>query len=397
MNRRSTYVLLILVGLIAVLIYSLFEFRKVPDVQWRADYSFESKQPYGMWMFKSLLVKRFLHIPIVEYDRDTTLVDFESANDLYVLVGKDVVLTEEEREDLLDFVAQGNDVLFISETVDLGYSDEINFLIADSRKDSTVKLSYSWDSVHTYPFTFYDIDFREAATKDFYSCVVDTFGGGTFEVLGEMQDSLPVFTRVEFDEGAIYCHSTPYVFSNVASKQPLYLDHFNAVFQQFSPQGLIIDHMRYHTLDNTAGSYLQFVLSQKSLRTAYYLLACTVLLYILFRSKRRQRAIPIVEEKKNTTLAHVHTLAHLYLQQDQHKKLVRHLERIFNHKIYQRYFLKRDQPEFVDLLARKSTVEVEEVKQLIDDFDRAKNRRYMQATSLQSIFQKLEQFYRKCK
>jgi len=397
MNSRSWWVIAVIAVLMGVLGFLLFEIREVPDVQWQETYGYESKQPYGTWVFNALLEARFNDVSVFKHGEDTLLVDIESVENLYILMGVDIVLEDEERDDLLDFVAEGNDVLFLAESVELGYNDEINYYVIDSRTDSMVEVNYFWDSLQQYSFTFYDIDFARAGTKDFYSCVADTFAGYDLQTLGTMQDSLPIFTKIDFGLGSLYCHSVPYLFSNMASKQPLFLEHFNRVFQGFSPNMVIVDHMRYHIQGNLAQSQLQFVLSQKPLRTAYYLLLVTLVVFIIFRSKRKQRAIPVVETKRNTTLEHIHTLAHLYLHQDQHKKLVRHLEEIFNHKMYTRYFLKRSQGDFVDQLVKKSTVEVEEVQQIVDDFERARNRPYMQASSLRSLFERLEIFYGKCK
>lgn len=67
---------------------------------------------------------------------------------------------------------------------------------------------------------------------------------------------------------------------------------------------------------------MQYVLSQPSLAWAWYLTLIMSLLYLLFRAKREQKVIPVLAEKKNTSLAFVTTIGRLYFLQNQHKDLI---------------------------------------------------------------------------
>jgi hypothetical protein len=62
-------------------------------------------------------------------------------------------------------------------------------------------------------------------------------------------------------------------------------------------------------------SPLSFILSQRALKWAWFTLLGASLLFVLFRSKRKQRIIPILQPNKNTTLAYAQLLGSLQLKE----------------------------------------------------------------------------------
>ncbi|MCB0689740.1 MAG: hypothetical protein KDC53_24540, partial [Saprospiraceae bacterium] len=144
-------------------------------------------------------------------------------------------------------------------------------------------------------------------------------------------------------------------------------------------------------------SPLQFILKNRSLRISYYLVLFMALSYIIFRGKRRQKIIPIVERNENTSLEYVATVSQLFEGQKQHKKLVRHLEDIFYHFTKKRYFLDRDLTDFGERLSRKSRISHEEIADLLFEFDRAKKKLNLGDDHLVILNKHLDSFYKNCK
>jgi len=54
---------------------------------------------------------------------------------------------------------------------------------------------------------------------------------------------------------------------------------------------------------------LKYILSQESLKWAYYILIVSIIVYIIFQGKRKQRVIPLIPPLKNTTLEFVRIIA----------------------------------------------------------------------------------------
>ncbi len=396
MNRRSWYLGAGLIGLGCLLGFALFELKEVPDVKWSASYDFNSKEPFGAWVFRSLLTEHYPAVPIVRQGQDTLISDINSSGNLYVLLGKDLKLGSEITKDLITFATKGNDVLLIGETVELGYNPYLSY-IQDGFSDTMTVVSFDQDTTDGHTFTYYRGDFSRASYKFFHSIIPDSSEEIRYTTLATMKGGHEIFTRTDIESGSFYCYSIPIMFSNMASMQGFYLSHFNDVFHEFSPTAIIVDQIHHHRRSNLAESPLQFILSQKSLKAAYWLLIFAALLFVIFGGKRKQRAIPAMPHNENSTLEYVQVISNLYQQQDQHKKLVPHLEQIFRHRMYTRYYLQGSAPDFVEQLARKSQVPKEEIQHLVDDFDRANNKPYLQAANLKNLYDRLELFYSTCK
>jgi len=208
----------------------------------------------------------------------------------------------------------------------------------------------------------------------------------------------------------------PEMFSNLASKQDFYLDHFNQVFSSFSsssvvldhddfkkfaPKTVVLDHDSFNTdrefIDADSESPIQYVLANPPLKWAYYLLLLSALTYIIFRGKRRQKVIPTIEKNTNTSLEYVATLSSLFRNQGQNNKLVPHMQRVFYQKIKTRYYLDAKHPEFISLLSRKSKIEEKEINVILNMFDNSDQDLNFTDDQLINLHTRLETFYKNWK
>ncbi len=144
---------------------------------------------------------------------------------------------------------------------------------------------------------------------------------------------------------------------------------------------------------------LYFILQNKALRWAWYLLIIGVIVYALFHAKRRQRIIPIIEPKQNNSLKYVETIGQLYLHENEHIEIATEMRHLFLNFIRQKYYLKTSEIDdaFFNTLAQKSTIEIEKIKSIFDDFKRIQKVQTINQSFLQTLNQKLEYFYSNCK
>jgi hypothetical protein len=142
---------------------------------------------------------------------------------------------------------------------------------------------------------------------------------------------------------------------------------------------------------------LRFILKNPQLRWAYYILLSFVGIFILFQSKRRQRAIPIVTPPRNSTLEFVETTGRLYFQQKNHANLANKKIQFFLEKIRTKYYINTSvlDESFVDSLASKSGVSQEDIRQLIKMFDFIKKAEKITESQLLDLNKKIESFYTK--
>ena len=109
-------------------------------------------------------------------------------------------------------------------------------------------------------------------------------------------------------------------------------------------------------------SPFRYFLSQPPLRWALYLSMVSILLFMIFTARRKQRAIPVIREPENKSLEFAELIGTLYYQKKDHADLVR-----------KKYLY------FAEELRREIQVDVEEVAEDERSFGRIARKTGMEA------------------
>ncbi|MEL7223157.1 MAG: DUF4350 domain-containing protein, partial [Bacteroidota bacterium] len=120
------------------------------------------------------------------------------------------------------------------------------------------------------------------------------------------------------------------------------------------------------------------------------------LIFMLFRTKRRQRIIPVIHPPKNTSLAFVKTIGSLYYQKSDHKQLAALAIKNLRLYVKENYALqwRQEDPQFVEQLSKRSGVASGIVAQLVKDAKNIPQYTGLVETELIKFHQRLEQFYK---
>ena len=154
-------------------------------------------------------------------------------------------------------------------------------------------------------------------------------------ILGTYDSTYINFIRIPYGEGHFYIHNNPRVFTNFYLIDAHKLDYAEKALGHLREGTIYFDDFSTVNYRNNNSGYgfsdspLQFILSQQSLRWAWYLLLILALLYLLFRAKRKQRVIPVLEPNTNTSLEFTKTIGNLYYQQKDHSKLAQQKMKLF--------------------------------------------------------------------
>lgn len=379
--------------LICVISFLIFEIKKVPDVSWKQDYKYESEDPYGGWIFKESIIQTYGEDNVFDYSELDSLPT--DSNYLYINFGPSIIVTKEKQEELDQFLDKKNDLLFIANELNT-YQDTFSHFYITNYHDSITLITFNDTDSSSFNFLFYKNKIS-APTKSFHSSVTEyDLLDSTHTLIGTAQDSSFVFFSKDYKRGHIFYHLNPYNFSNIASKQEDYLAHFNMVFSHFDADKIILDSPKESDVlqsEYSDSSPIQYILSQKSLAWAYYLTVLSLLIFIFFRGKRKQRIIPISKVNKNTSLEYVDTVSLLFKSQKQNRKLVEHLENIFYHKVKTKYFIDKSHSDFINLFSYKSKIKRNEVDHIIDVFKNAKDGYEFTDDQLHRLHKNLETIY----
>ena len=220
----------------------------------------------------------------------------------------------------------------------------------------------------------------------------------------------PVFIKFPFGKGYFYLHSIPQAFYNESMFSIEGYEYAERTLSNL-PKG----HYKWHNHLNQwdvdkeiepgsndsmeRQSPIQYILKERSLRSAYLLLVGALLVYVLFKLKRKQNIIPTIEPNNNSSLEFLETVSKLYLRQNKHSKFIKHYEHSFIHFIKDKYFVSSPEinSRYINQVAIKSEIESDKIQEIFDEFVRAKGSCSYTSDELIALHKKIEYFYKNCK
>jgi hypothetical protein len=135
-------------------------------------------------------------------------------------------------------------------------------------------------------------------------------------VLGRDSHGRPDFVRIGYKGGgAIFLHFAPLAFSNFFLLHKHNIAYYESALSYLPASVKEViwdDYFRYD--QSKPFSSFQFLLGNRALSWAFWLLLLLFALIYLFDSKRRQRMVPVITGLRNSSLEFVQTIGRLYYQ-----------------------------------------------------------------------------------
>ncbi|MGI4740468.1 MAG: DUF4350 domain-containing protein [Janthinobacterium lividum] len=349
-----------LLGLLALFgAYVALEYYRPKPLDWRPTLSNKDKIPYGTYALYDVLPQLLrtaevasVRLPVYNqfFDRDepeadrpedqserptpaetaeasasteaTTAPTLPRQPTSYLFVNNDFRVSQPETQALLAFVAAGNDI-FIAAT-DFGdrrgrsaWLDSLG-VHTQAADSAAVPNLRSPDSVrvHLVNPALGRAELRLPAQAADVRLVVRAGQPGA--TLATDEQGRAVFVRLNYGRGHAYLCSVPLAFSNYFVLPPRCRE-FALAALSYLPTGQTVWWDEYQKQGRVGEqSVLRVVMEHASLRTAYYLLWVTALLFIFVEARRRQRIIPVLKPLPNTTLLFTRTVASLYQRGSNH-------------------------------------------------------------------------------
>lgn len=426
LSSRNKIILITGTALLIAALALLFWRQWKQPVSWREHYEKDSKDPYGTYVaYQVLQNSNAAGGTTVLRDSIAGLLPEDSAmNANYVFIGKEMYIDRDGIDALLEFVEAGNNAFFSVRNLPYYLMREIKPEVCGNTyyqqwegfsytNDSVVSLNLDHPALKLaepvkYRFRYFKRFVKESwAFFDYYHFCEDE---NAMVPIGRMNGSFVNFARVPYGNGFFFLHCTPLAFSNYHLLRPEALQYADGVFSHLGTGPLYWDEYSRNPANNsmrmppqTKGlsgrSPLQYILSQAPLAWAWYLLLFMGLAYLLLRSRRRQRIVPVLEPNTNTSLEFVSTIGRLYFLQNNHRQLVLQKMRLFQQFIRERYGLQTHDSEaaFMEKLAAKSEVKRELIGKIFLIHSNIQSSSLVTENTLAQFHGLVEEFYRTCK
>jgi hypothetical protein len=429
--KNNKVIIGICAALVAGLIWLFWVLNPKEKYNWYETYRIKDKDPYGTYVMGELLKHYYPGKKFILSDRpvhETLALPASKERSSYVFVGEALYLDSADVQVMMRYVDQGNDVFIASlelpRELTLNFRDfQCYWRGYNFAMDSLVKLNFTHPALgqkdpypYVYAFKGKNMPYRWAWLDTSYLCG----SNNTIAQLGYYNtpyDSGRLnFICIPYGRGNFYFHTTPLAFTNYFLVKERSLDYAGKVMSHLKPGDIYWDEYsriphfsagNNHDRDGAnnpggkADSPLQFLLQQRSMRWAWFtLLFGVVLTFLLFRTKRRQRIIPLLEANTNTSLEFVQTIGRLYFLQNNHRGLCKQMMRHFLAFIRNKYYFStvRINEELMLKIAERSRVDINIIKDIFTRYNLMdKTSTEITDNELIAFHQSLENFYKNCK
>lgn len=367
---KGNHLFIICIAIFLLLMFAI-ECRLPKKFVWAPSFSHYDKQPFGCAVFDSLLSTS---LPKGYSLSRKTFYELEQEDTIsrrgILVATNNLSLTDVDVEAILKIAKRGNKIMLVSNSFNRNLEDTLDFNSSYSYFSPALLKKYAAASLEKdtllwvgdsaiYPrqsFNFYPQlcssylvpDSLPAKVLAEKTISLDNlkydFGIDMDSISTDTIVSVPVALSYPWGKGEIILISTPLLFTNYGV-----LDGKNAtyIFRLLSQMGDLPIVRTEGYMKQTAQiqmSPFRYFLSQRPLRWALYLTMFTIILFMVFTARRRQRVIPIIYQPENKSLEFTELIGTLYFQKKDHADLV--------HKKY---------IYFAEELRREIQVNIEEV------------------------------------
>ncbi len=379
--------------IITLIILTIIKIVEPEELDWAKSFATKDKIPYGGYIIYNIVPNLFPGNEVVlkELPIYNILKNNFYYGTNYIFINSYFSPDRLDTEYLLRYAAEGNDI-FISAFGIYGN-------LADSLKVKTFDEFFSDDSVNI------NFTLPEVKSEKGYSYFMGNFENyfsefdtALVQVLGRNDKGNVNFIRIKYGEGNFFLNTVPLAFTNYHILNSENNEYVYKALSHLPVQQTFWDDY-YKDGNKYTASSLQYIISQQSLKWAYYIILVTVVLFILFYGRRKQRIIPVIPPLTNSTVEFVETVGNLYFQQKDYKNIAEKKISFFLDHIRNKYFIKTSSfdEEIIQKIADKSSLSTGKVKSIMREIEKINQNQKITEEDLVNINYQIEKFYERTK
>lgn len=385
---------------------------------WEENYKHNNNQPYGAEILYKLLKDYQQNSPITLNQDSLSKESLYNAwfeHKTYFFIGENQYINEAESQHLLEFAKRGNTVMVISSNPDFRILQALDSSAVHGSQ--AIFFPYSNIDVHTkfidsipdqtnlFSFHFLRVDQKELYSFKYFNPEYIA-QNSSIVPLSAFKNGQVNFITAQVGKGRIFYHSNPIFFSNYHLIKKQGAQHASRVMSYLKPGEIIWDvksqdwTTEFNPPKGSKGeSPLSFILGNEALRTALWILLISGLIYMLFALKRIQRIVPIIEPKRNSSLAFIRTIGRLYFLEREHATMVRHQMRYFLSWIREKYRIQASELDdaTIEKLHIRSGVSKEIIQNIQEEFNKIRVYAILDDAAVMKFHQAITRFYKHCK
>lgn len=404
-NKKYIFILVLcFTGLILLQVFA------PKPINWKKTFMKNDNIPFGTSALYDILPSLFpgQEITSESFPIYNVLNDKGVAHSNYIIINNSFEPDKLDTRELLEFAKNGNSVFIAANYFSGKFADTLKLETDNHRAFAN---SFNNDSINLKvfinPYDTADINFTNPSLKRKQSYIYakgiensyfTSFDTSKALVLGNSINKKINFIQINWGKGKIFLSTVPEVFTNYLFVNKSNYDYPYKALSYLPNQKIIWDE-HYKAGNIKKDSTLRVVFNNPALKSAYYLLLLSLLIFIAIGVKRKQRIIPVIEPLRNTTLDFVDTVGTLYYQTGNHKNIADKKILYFLEYIRSTFQVKTNLYDdvFINRITNLSGIERQKVHDLFYYFADLNAKPGISQDELLKLNRMIEQFHKKNK
>ena len=369
--------------------------------QWEPTFDTKDKKPFGAYAFDKILSDSWtmdyyhnyyslddIASITVKYPENETDEDILKNIDTaeiqpecnLLIISNNLNLDSIETKFLLKYVEKGGSVILatghifglLRDTLNISIKNSLFLYFFDlSKKQIDVKVRFcALDS------TQIPVILPQPLTNNYFE-IPDTVHYIYFDFLyriSTLAGEKTISIRYSIGEGNLIIISNPMIFTNYGilndSINPYIWKHLAYL------EGKPLMRTEYYERGSQGGknqSEFRVILRERALKWAYYTILTSILVFMIFTAKRRQKIIPVIEPPANKMLDFVHSIAGLYLLKNNNADILLKKQIYWGEELKRKYGIdiinEQHDYDFYIMVAAKTRQPFDEIRRLFLDLE----------------------------
>ncbi len=382
-----------IIGTILLVAYLLVQYFTPKPTDWTATYAAKDKIPFGTYILRQQLNQLFpaTKVEPVQTAIYNTLQNKPKGRSNYVLVAGTLKVDSLDYREMVKYMQEGNNIFIAANQIQGILLDTLNL---------ELKIHFSFRSKRKFPINFVnpslkrELDYYfDKGTSGQHFVRIDT---ARAIVLGQVQNERANFVQYKFGRGALFIMANPQLLTNYNLLKEEGRD-YAAKALSYLPKAQYLLWDEYFTKrDENKGAVLRVFFEYEQLKWAYYIALFSLIVFVLFEIKRRQRIIPVIERPKNTSVEFVQVVGRVYYQQRNNRDIAEKKVVYLLAYIRNKYRIKTNHLDqaFEEALIHSSVADAEVIKELLQEINYLNAGQVVKDAQLIRLNKLIEQFYK---
>jgi hypothetical protein len=408
--------------LLPLIVFSGCDFFWKKKTNWSVSLDKKDTKPYGGSLafqsmnsfFPNAVVKSLS--PNFRYNSIDQPMMSQEKPSMLVAVGLDFYLSQDELKQLFLFIRKGNEVVLFTRGMDKKLKSILHQKIINNLEEEIPLTSFNNGNsnksvLHLSQNPKQVFGYRGKSLKACIQPIADEDAHGDFEeTLTEFElmpeektpDTLgyclekPNILRYHIGKGHFTISTAPLSMSNYFLLQPNNIHYLENLWSNF-PENIGTIYWNDYYKRSPQQADLGVLLRYPATRWAIYLLLFSLVVFLLFESKRKQRIIPEIKTPENSSVAFAETIGRLYYNKGNHNNLAEKMVLQYLEWVRTHYFISTNKfdKHFADQLLFKSGLPETVVLSMIELLREVHvERKPVSEEDLFHLYQTIQQFYK---